>query len=243
MAESRINRENYITIQGFMITDLKLKGNELIIYACIYGFTQAEGQTFSGSLQYLADWTNSSKQSVMKCLKSLVEKGLIVKKDNFVNGVKFCEYYTTKLYTLCNKVSWGMQQSCMGGMQQSLPNNTILDNTKDNINNNNSVFANVNEIVDFLNYMAGTSYRAKSKDTQKHIKARLAEGFTVDDFKIVINKKCAEWKGTDFEKYLRPSTLFGTKFENYLNSKGNFKGANGIAVNPNETADDLDGIL
>ena len=71
MAENKVKRENYITIQGFMLTDLKLKGNELLIYACIYGFSQAENQVFNGSLQYLADWTNSTKQGVIKCLKSL----------------------------------------------------------------------------------------------------------------------------------------------------------------------------
>ena len=94
--ESKVNAEQYIVLQGWMISDLKLKGNELIIYACIYGFSQAESQVFSGSLQYLADWTNSTKQSVVKCLKSLVEKGFVVKTDKVINGVKFCEYYATK---------------------------------------------------------------------------------------------------------------------------------------------------
>ena len=126
MAELKVTRENFITIQGWMITDLKLKGNELLIYACIYGFSQAENQTFVGSLQYLADWTNSTKQGVVKCLKSLIAKGHIGKKENYINGVKFCEYYATKFNT--------MQQSLMGGMQQSLPNNIELDtyNQKEN---------------------------------------------------------------------------------------------------------------
>lgn len=74
-------------------------------------------------------------------------------------------------------------------------------------------------IIDYLNEKAGTNFRASSKDTQKHINARLSESYTVDDFKAVIDKKCAEWIGTEYEQYLRPSTLFGTKFENYLNAK------------------------
>ena len=109
MAENKVKRENYITIQGFMLTDLKLKGNELLIYACIYGFSQAENQVFNGSLQYLADWTNSTKQGVIKCLKSLEEKQFIVKKENFINGVKFCEYYATKFNGVYNKVERGIQ--------------------------------------------------------------------------------------------------------------------------------------
>ena len=96
MAESKVLRENYITIQGFMITDLELKGNELLIYAIIYGFSQAENQTFNGSLQYLADWLNGTRQGVQKSLKSLIEKGYITKTDKIINGIKFCEYSATK---------------------------------------------------------------------------------------------------------------------------------------------------
>lgn len=83
------------------------------------------------------------------------------------------------------------------------------------------------EIIDYLNLKAGTSYRTNSKSTQQHINARLAEGFTVEDFKTVIDKKCSEWLGdSKMQQYLRPSTLFGTKFEAYLNSgkKGEYYG-------------------
>ena len=79
------------------------------------------------------------------------------------------------------------------------------------------------EIVDYLNEKAKTSYRANTKATQKHINARLKEGYTVEDFKTVIDKQCAKWIGTEMEQYLRPETLFGTKFESYLNSKGGAK--------------------
>ena len=75
-------------------------------------------------------------------------------------------------------------------------------------------------IVSYLNEKAGTKYRASTEKTRKAIHARLSEGFTVDDFKIVIDKKCADWIGDEkMEKYLRPETLFGTKFESYLNAK------------------------
>ena len=96
-------------------------------------------------------------------------------------------------------------------------------------------------VIDYLNSKAGTHYKASSKATQQHINARLAEGYAVDDFKRVIDKKCADWIGTDFEQYLRPSTLFGSKFENYLNGKQQTKGRNGIAVNSNPS--DLAGVF
>lgn len=80
------------------------------------------------------------------------------------------------------------------------------------------------EIVDYLNLVCHTNYSYKTKNTIKHINARLNEGFTVDDFKMVIDKKANEWLDTSMEQYLRPDTLFGTKFESYLNQnivKGN----------------------
>lgn len=124
---------SYITIQSWMVNDLKLKGNELLAYAVIFGFSQ-DGETyFDGSLRYLADWTNSTRQGVSKVLKSLVEKGLIEKKDTHRNGIKFCSYRATKLNGVYNKSERGVQQSLTGGVQQSLTNNIEEDNTRDNI--------------------------------------------------------------------------------------------------------------
>lgn len=76
----------------------------------------------------------------------------------------------------------------------------------------------IKEIVDYLNYICGTNYKSTTKATTESIKARLKEGFTVDDFKTVIDKKFNEW-GNDpkMVQYLRPQTLFGSKFEGYLN--------------------------
>lgn len=98
------------------------------------------------------------------------------------------------------------------------------------------------EIISYLNEKAGTRYKPTTAKTKTAIKARLAEGFTLDDFKTVIDNKCRDWLGTEWEKFLRPETLFGTKFEGYLNAKvANKKkyGANGIEIDPN-APDDLE---
>lgn len=71
-------------------------------------------------------------------------------------------------------------------------------------------------VIEYLNERSGKSYRYSGKATKRHIKARFEEGFSLEDFKRVIDWKVAEWLGTDMEKYLRPETLFGTKFESYL---------------------------
>lgn len=75
------------------------------------------------------------------------------------------------------------------------------------------------EIIDYLNEKADTKFRHQTKASQEKIKARFNEGFTLDDFKTVIDKKINEWSSTDMSKYLRPETLFGTKFESYLNQQ------------------------
>ena len=72
-------------------------------------------------------------------------------------------------------------------------------------------------IVEYLNQTCGTRYKHSTVNTQKHIRARLKDGYVFEDFKTVIDKKAKEWKCTDMEKYLCPDTLFGSKFEKYLN--------------------------
>ncbi len=234
MAESKVKRENHITIQGWMLTDLNLKGNELLIYAIIYGFSQAENQAFSGSLQYLADWTNIAKESVCRVVKSLVEKGYIIKSVKAVNGIRVCEYYAQNVNEGINNLLIGCRQNVNEGI-----NNLLTNNIEDNIDDNNIY----KYIVEYLNSKAETSFRVASKDTRKHIKARLKEGYTLEDFKNVIDKKVKEWSGTEWEQYLRPSTLFGTKFESYLNGKtGTKAGADknaGWNFNPSTDNDPL----
>lgn len=74
------------------------------------------------------------------------------------------------------------------------------------------------EIIDYLNEKAGTRYRASTSKTREHIRARWREGYTLDDFRRVIDVKVADWLGDEkMERYLCPDTLFGTKFEKYLN--------------------------
>ena len=75
----------------------------------------------------------------------------------------------------------------------------------------------VREAISYLNSVAGTNYSDTNKNTQNAIFILLDSGYTLDDLKSVVDKKWEQWKGTDYQKYVRPSTLFGKKFENYLN--------------------------
>lgn len=81
----------------------------------------------------------------------------------------------------------------------------------------------IKEIIDYLNNKTNKSFRSNNKETIKHINARLKEGYSIDDFKKVIDTKTAEWLNTNMDQYLRPQTLFNSKFESYLNTKPSFK--------------------
>lgn len=70
-----------------------------------------------------------------------------------------------------------------------------------------------------MNARCGTNYKPETKKTRELIQARLNEGFALEDFMTVIDKKADEWTGTEFERYLKPDTLFTNKFEGYLNQK------------------------
>lgn len=97
-------------------------------------------------------------------------------------------------------------------------------NSKEDISNDISKkkgadLSTITEIVDYLNEKANTSYRPSAEYAKTHIRARLREGFTIDDFKAVIDGRVKAWANDPkMSEYLRPQTLFGTKFESYLNA-------------------------
>jgi uncharacterized phage protein (TIGR02220 family) len=223
ITETRIKDTNYFQVSGWMLNRLKLKGIQLELYAIIYGFSQDGESEFTGSIQYLCEFTGTSRPTVIKALKELTNKEYLLKDEKVINGIKFNRYKVNlplvkKLYQGSKEtLPVGGKETLPGGSKETLPNNKVLDNDLfNNTINNNNAYA---EIINYLNEKAGTNYKHTTKSTQEHIKARLNENFSIENFKTVIDKKCVEWKGTEFEQYLRPQTLFGTKFEGYLNSK------------------------
>ena len=90
-----ITNENFIVVQGFMVNELELKGNELLTYAIIYGFSQDGESEFTGSLSYLQHWVGYTKKTAITTLQSLVKKGLIERRERTINNVKFNAYRIT----------------------------------------------------------------------------------------------------------------------------------------------------
>lgn len=107
---------------------------------------------------------------------------------------------------------------------KTIPNSINKLKGKEQIGENNNVSHklsdDIKEIVDYLNLVTGKNYKYKSNKTVDCIKARMNEGFVVDDFKKVIDIKTKQWlNDPKWNKFLRPETLFGNKFEGYLNEQ------------------------
>ena len=102
-------------------------------------------------------------------------------------------------------------------------NHTEIENENINI---------IKDVIEYLNSKLGTRYKYTSKSIQKHINARICEGYKYEDFVFVIDIKYKDWHGTEMAKYLRPETLFNSeKFQSYVNQKGEtnekYDGVNG----------------
>lgn len=132
--------ENFVVIHGWMRNELELKGNDLMVYAVIYGFSQTDNQKFTGSLQYLADWCGATKQGIMKNLKNLLERNLIVKEEHVVNGVKLVDYYATQFNGVYNSVERGIQLSCINNIEDNKEDNKGKSNSKELLQNSDFQF-------------------------------------------------------------------------------------------------------
>lgn len=125
--------ENFVVIQGWMCNELELKGNDLLVFALIYGFSQDGESAFHGSRNYIANTFNISKPTVDKALQNLVDKQYIIKYEtedfNAPNAYAVNIQVVKKLYM-------GSKETLLGGSKETLLNNTSKQT--DNIKKNNS---------------------------------------------------------------------------------------------------------
>lgn len=177
------------------------------------------------SNKHFSDFFGLSIGRVSQVINSLKKKGYIdieyirenkeiVERIIKINKPPYPIYYSKEGYLENDKNP--IKYPKEGYLENDKGNNTLSNNT---ISNNTNIYIPYREIIDCLNQLAGTNYKSSTKKTKTVIKDRWNEGFDLIDFQTVIKKKCDEWIGTDMEKYLRPETLFGNKFENYLNQK------------------------
>ena len=127
----------YIVIQDWMISDLHLKGNELLTYALIYGFSQDGESEFKGSLKYISEFIGISKSTAQRSIEKLVDRGIVEKRVEEISGVKFNRYMAReKAKPTIVKTSTGYSQNGYGGVVKMGTNNTNIYNTNNNASNN-----------------------------------------------------------------------------------------------------------
>lgn len=126
--KSKIKNGNHIVIEGWMINELNLKGNELTIYALIYGFSQDGQSEFYGSRSYISEWCNSSLPTIDKALNELVKKNYILKRAEVINNIKFNRY----------KINLGVVKNLYRGSKETLQGSkeTLHNNIEYNIEDN-----------------------------------------------------------------------------------------------------------
>lgn len=156
---------------------------------------------------------NISRQSFIERMQKLVEFDILTYKLIKENGNQsvygFGENYA---YLVDNtRVIGSNQQGLLGQTNNNKSITTIQLES-------NKYKTQIEQIVNYLNLVLNTRYSTKSSKTHSLVSARLNEGYSVEDFKLVIDQKYKDWNDTDYSKYLRPETLFSPKFEGYLNS-------------------------
>lgn len=230
----------YAILTASIRYDNKLKANEKLMYAEITALANKEGYCHASN-RYFSELYNVTLQTVSTWISHLEKLGYIetkiVRKDNQIVSRKIylCKLEEQKNAPPIKKNLNTYKENPEEGIKKNL-NTPIKKNLKGNITSINTTSINnikeinketsvgepddipFSEIINYLNQKAGTHYRESSKKTKQLIKARWHEGFKLNDFKKVIDIKVMEWlhDGT-MSKYLRPETLFGTKFESYLN--------------------------
>lgn len=179
---------------------------------------------FYSTIENIQENTGLSRHQQKKALDDLKEQGIV---DIVIKGIPAKRFIKFDVEKLANKfvknLHTGVLKSDKLDSEKVTRNSNNINSNKETIiinNNNKDIYIPFDEIISYLNNRAGTSYRSSSKKTRDLIKARYNEGFMLDDFKTVIDKKCIDWlSNNDMCKYLRPETLFGNKFEGYLGQK------------------------
>lgn len=179
------------------------------------------------SNKHFANFLGVTPGRASQIINGLKDKGYIII-DYDRNGKQIIKRHirvVNKLSTpLFNKLNKGSKKIKGGYLENCEDSNTGNSNTTSNTNNGQArpddTTSIRKQIIAYLNSKLGTSYKPNASKNKQVINARLHEGYTLDDFKKVIDNKTSDW-GNDqkMSKYLRPETLFGTKMEGYVNEK------------------------
>ena len=160
---------------------------------------------------------NSSEKTIIKFKKELKDVGLLKEVrqgNNLPNRI-----YISAVDGTVNSTVSELEILQSGTVKTTVSELEILQTNKTDNNkiDNNNKLSICTEVITYLNLKAKKNFKVNTASHQKFIKARLKEGYVLEDFKKVVDIMVAKWKGTEYEQYLQPQTLFGNKMDNYLN--------------------------
>ena len=184
------------------------------------GWHDKEGNVFQyyTNEQLMIDLNCNSNKTIIKIKKELKDAGLMTEVRQGMNLPN--RIYLDALNGIVESTFQEVQKVHLGSVENTLSEvqkvHTIkTENTK--TENNNNKLSICKEVISYLNLKAKKNFKVDTASHQKFIKARLKEGYVLEDFKKVVDIMVAKWKGTEYEQYLQPQTLFGNKMDNYLN--------------------------
>ena len=184
------------------------------------GWHDKEGNVFQyyTNEQLMIDLNCNSNKTIIKIKKELKDAGLMTEVRQGMNLPN--RIYLDALNGSVESTFQEVQKVHLGSVENTLSEvqkvHTIKnENTK--TENNNNKLSICKEVISYLNLKAKKNFKVDTASHQKFIKARLKEGYVLEDFKKVVDIMVAKWKGTEYEQYLQPQTLFGNKMDNYLN--------------------------
>ena len=184
------------------------------------GWHDKEGNVFQyyTNEQLMIDLNCNSNKTIIKIKKELKDAGLMTEVRQGMNLPN--RIYLDALNGSVESTFQEVQKVHLGSVENTLSEvqkvHTIkTENTK--TENNNNKLSICKEVISYLNLKAKKNFKVDTASHQKFIKARLKEGYVLEDFKKVVDVMVAKWKGTEYEQYLQPQTLFGNKMDNYLN--------------------------
>ena len=184
------------------------------------GWHDKEGNVFQyyTNEQLMIDLNCNSNKTIIKIKKELKDAGLMTEVRQGMNLPN--RIYLDALNGSVESTFQEVQKVHLGSVENTLSEvqkvHTIkTENTKTENNNNKLLIC--KEVISYLNLKAKKNFKVDTASHQKFIKARLIEGYVLEDFKKVVDIMVAKWKGTEYEQYLQPQTLFGNKMDNYLN--------------------------
>ena len=214
----------YSIIPATVRYDHNLKANEKLMYGEITALASKNGYCWAEN-RYFAELYNVHKITISKWLKNLEDNGYIRTELKYVYGTK--QVSKRLIYindTPISQIAKGYKSNDYDPINQNTKeelSTTSNNNTRDiYTTSSNSTRVPYKEIIDYLNEKTGRNYKHKAKVNQRVIKARMNEGYTLEDFKTVIDKKFDKWNNdVKMKEFLRPETLFSTKFDRYLNEE------------------------